>query len=61
VLCSNHATTIAELETPVFVQIIISLQEGLKSLGILQTPILVLIIIFDRISMGVSVLKHALR
>jgi len=32
VLCNNHATTIAELETPVFVQIILSLQEGLKSL-----------------------------
>lgn len=36
VLCSNHPSSVQELETPVFTQIVISMQEGLKSLDILS-------------------------
>eukprot|EP00026_Physarum_polycephalum_P001451 Phypoly_transcript_01453.p1 GENE.Phypoly_transcript_01453~~Phypoly_transcript_01453.p1 ORF type:complete len:1056 (-),score=108.05 Phypoly_transcript_01453:168-3335(-) len=32
VLCGNHPSSVMELETPVFTQLVISMQEGLKSL-----------------------------
>lgn len=37
VLCNNHPSSVIEMETPVFTQLVVSMQEGLKSLGILRT------------------------
>ena len=39
VLCGNHPSSVLELETPIFTQIVVSMQEGLKSLDILALPL----------------------